>query len=99
MGSTSFEFSISDKLGSLLSGRDAMCLCHCGSPEPSLIGLLPGQEVPCGIGNIPETRPIVVIWSPTVVTTGAAVGFSFSGVMTARIINSAVLYFSSHSQK
>jgi len=52
-GSIGFSFLISDELGSTSGGTDDKRLFDCGLPPPSLRKLLPGQEVPCGICDIP----------------------------------------------
>jgi len=53
MGLTVSAFWVSDELHSLSGWSTGMHLFNCGFPEPSLMWVPPGREVPCGISNIP----------------------------------------------
>jgi len=71
-GSKSCDFWIGDKLGIGAGPWDGMRASVCGSHKPSLIWLLPGQEVTCGICNVSWTLSRVSIGSPNFVGTGDA---------------------------
>jgi len=66
-GSTYYDYWIRDELGFGAGGWVRMRLSACGLREPSIIWLLPGQEVTCGICNFPGTLSRVSIGSPNVV--------------------------------
>jgi hypothetical protein len=65
-------YVISNEPDSVPDGREDMRLGDFGFPQPTLILLLPGREVHCGIGDIPRTISIVSNSSPNVVREGAA---------------------------
>jgi len=65
-------YIVSDESDSAPGVKDDMHSGDFGFPEPTLIELLPGREVHCGIGDIPETISRVSNRSPNVVGEGAA---------------------------
>jgi len=98
-GSSGFAFSKGYISRSAPGSRPDMLVFDCGFIEPSLIWLLPGREVPCGICDIPETILRHFMSCPNVVSAGAAASSPVCGWTTARTINSDVPYLLSISWK
>jgi len=63
---------MSDESDSAPGAKEDMRSGDFGFPQPTLRWLLPGQEVHCGIGDIPGMRSRVCNSSPNVVREGAA---------------------------
>ena len=97
-GSTGFARWIGNESGSTLYGRHAMPFFNCAFPEPSLIWLLPGQEVPWGWSYIPGMISKVSISSRNDVGAGVDRTPCVWGLTTAGTVNSVVAYFYSLSQ-
>jgi len=72
MGSSGFTFSIDDESGAVAGARPAIPVSDSGFPEPNLIWMIPGRDVPCGICDILGTISSDSLSSPTVVGAGAA---------------------------
>ena len=98
-GSTGFAFSNGDVSCSVVGSKPHMLVFNCGITEPSLIRVLPGREVPCGIWDIPGTISRDLISSPNVVTAWAAASSSVCGWTMARTLNLDVPYLSFLTQK
>jgi len=98
-GPRGFWFLFGDTLGTELGGTDAMPLSDCGFSDPTLIWQVHGWEDPFSICDCPGTITILFIWSPNVVGDGVAAVVSGCGLTTAGILNSAIPYFISLSQK
>jgi len=84
----------------LLGGPKVIILVFdCGFPKPSLIWLIPGREVPCGICVIPGRMSRNYITSQNVVRAGAATSSSVCSWITAGTLNSYMPYVLSLSRK
>jgi len=99
MGSTGFAFSIGDELATSFGTSDPIPLCDCGFSEPTLIWLLPGQTVPCGICNCPRTMWRGCNCFPNLDSDGVVAVMSVWCFTTAGKINSAFLSFISLSRQ
>jgi len=97
-GSTGSDRWIRDKSGIVAGGREWMGSCVCGFWEPSLILLLPGREVTCGICNLLRTLWRVSRGSLNVVGTDDAAPSAVWGWTTAGTFDSVVPYFLSLSR-
>jgi len=98
-GSTGLDCWICDQSGMWAGRRDGMHSCICGFHEPSLMWLLPGQEVHCGIYNYPGTLSRASGGSLNVIGSDDAASSAVWGWTTAGTFNSVALYFSSLSRK
>jgi len=90
--STACALSKGDESGSAAGSRSGMLVFDCSFAQPTLIWLLPGREVPCGICDIPRTMSRHSIHSPNAVGAGDAVSSSVCSSMTAETLNPDVLY-------
>jgi len=84
---------MSDKLGSVAGARQDILMFDCSLPEPSLIWLLSGQEVSCGICNILGTMSKHSRRSQNFITASTAASSSVCSFRTTRTLTSDVLYF------
>jgi len=89
-GSTCLDCWIWDQSGNGVGGRDGMHSFVCSFCQPSLIWLLPGGEVTCGICNFPETLSRVSRGSLNVLATYDPASSAVWGWMTAGTSNSVV---------
>jgi len=89
-GSTGFAFWIGDESGPTVGASPAIPLFYCGFPEARPKWLLPGQEVLCGICNIPGTISTHSIGCLNDVGAGAASSSVIWGSTTAGTSNSDV---------
>ena len=85
-------FGIGDELGATSGRWDTMYVCDCSLPEPSVISLLSGRDVPYGIGNFPRMTASVWIKSESFRTAGAATTRFSCGITSAGTLNSVILY-------
>jgi len=90
---------MSDELHSWAGARLGIVVFYCGFPQPSLIWLLLGAEVLCGICGIPGTISRHSISSPNVVSEGGDASSSLCGITTAGTLNLDVPYLLSPSRK
>jgi len=70
-----------------------MRMWESGFPEPSILGQLPSQEVPCSICNFPGCISGVHKTHPNVVGAGAVANLSVCGLTTGGTFHSAEQYF------
>ena len=98
-GSTGIACSRDDISRTEVGSRLGMLLINCGFTESSLIWLLCGQEVPCGICDIPRTMSTHSISSANVAGVGAVGSSSVCGWKTAGTLNVDMPYSFSLSQK
>jgi len=94
-----FAFSKGDVLHSPAGSTPGMLAFDCSFIEPSLIWLLPGQDFPHGICEIPGTMSRHSITSPNVVGAGAAASSSVWGRTPAGTLYLDVPYCLSRVQK
>jgi hypothetical protein len=97
-GTIGFTFRNVDESGSAAGSTLGMLDFDCGFTEPSLIWLLPGREVTCGLCDIPGTMSRLSNRSPNVAGGVARESSFVCGWMTAGTLISVVLYCLSHSR-
>jgi len=93
-----FDFWMVDEAGAEGGGRDGMHSCVWCFHEHSLIWLVRGREVRCGICDFPGTLSRVSIGSPTVVSAEEAASSAVWGWTTAWTLNAVIPCFLSLSR-
>jgi len=83
---------IGDRSGIGAGGRDGKRSCVCGFHQPSLIWLISGPEVTCGICNLPGTLSRASIGTPHDVRADYAASSAVWGWTTTGTFNSVVPY-------
>jgi hypothetical protein len=88
---TNCMFGIGDKTGATSGRSDAMYVCDCTLPEPSIIWLPAGREVSYGIGDFPRMIERLWICSESCLGAGAATTRSICGITSAGTRNLVIL--------